>query len=417
MPSTFLGNSQGCPPPPKRRSRFGCRNCKLRKVKCDEARPQCKKCTAFGLLCNAKPGVTDMQPACADSMRASSRPQERLRLRPPPTAAIWTADSSTRYELNARCQGFITRYLARRILNPEDPHMMQANRKLLSLAFTHPHLMHASLAVALAYDRHLNGSPHHSRPTEECFHWSRATSLFNEKLKNTILSSDRDPVWGTAAALAVLTFASPDVGETPESSWPLKQAQPTDLDWVRLCRGKMSLWPIVNPLRQDSLFRVMAMTFAEMDSPLAEMGIEGMPIPLALVCGLTASCTAANNPYFDTAHALAYILNRPDNEVTTGQTEHFIRSVDGPFLSLLLSKDAVALLLLYLWYQKAGRSIWWIRLRAEVECPAIYLYLQRYHGDRHDVLDLLFGGTGIESWDAYRLPNSADKLEVIQSVS
>lgn len=34
------------------KSRRGCGNCKLRRVKCDENRPQCDKCIAFGVLCN-----------------------------------------------------------------------------------------------------------------------------------------------------------------------------------------------------------------------------------------------------------------------------------------------------------------------------------------------------------------------------
>ncbi|KAH7410455.1 hypothetical protein DE146DRAFT_645004 [Phaeosphaeria sp. MPI-PUGE-AT-0046c] len=34
------------------KSRRGCGNCKLRRVKCDELRPQCKKCILFGVDCN-----------------------------------------------------------------------------------------------------------------------------------------------------------------------------------------------------------------------------------------------------------------------------------------------------------------------------------------------------------------------------
>ena len=34
------------------KSRRGCGNCKLRKVKCDESRPECSKCYAFGVSCN-----------------------------------------------------------------------------------------------------------------------------------------------------------------------------------------------------------------------------------------------------------------------------------------------------------------------------------------------------------------------------
>ena len=35
-----------------KKSRQGCGNCKLRKVKCDEGKPRCKKCAAFGVVCN-----------------------------------------------------------------------------------------------------------------------------------------------------------------------------------------------------------------------------------------------------------------------------------------------------------------------------------------------------------------------------
>jgi hypothetical protein len=73
----------------KRRSRFGCRNCKLRKLKvgvdicvpqkyrsadrvfeCDEGKPQCKRCTSFRILCNFAPNIPDLQPIADDSVRS-----------------------------------------------------------------------------------------------------------------------------------------------------------------------------------------------------------------------------------------------------------------------------------------------------------------------------------------------------------
>lgn len=53
----------------------------------------------------------------------------------PITSAVWTADKSTSYQLNAKCQDFITRYLGRSLTTPDDPNMMQVNRQLLKLAF------------------------------------------------------------------------------------------------------------------------------------------------------------------------------------------------------------------------------------------------------------------------------------------
>lgn len=253
--------------------------------------------------------------------------------------------------------------------------------------------MHASLAVAFSYDRHLHDSLGSRRSLEECYHWSQSTTLLNRRLRKPIKEEDKDPIWGTVAALAVLSFSSPDA-RTPEESWPLNSSNQSDLDWVYMGKGKMSLWNIVNPLRPNSIFRIMAATFAHMNLPLPERGIEGIPAPLAAACLLedSPSTTQNNNPYFDAAHAVSHILHLPDNEVTTGQTQLFTRAIHGSFEDLLRNKDPVALLLLYLWYCKTSRSIWWIELRARVECPSICKYLRIYHGGNAAVQACLPGG-------------------------
>ena len=251
--------------------------------------------------------------------------------------------------------------------------------------------MHASLAVALAYDRYLNRPAGCRSTLEECYHWYQSTALFNRRLREPIEAKDKDPIWGTAAALAMLTFSTPD-SSTPEQSWPLKPPDPSDLEWLRMSKGKMSLWRIANPLRPDSLFRVLAPTYAQMHSPMPEKGIDGITRGLALVCHLDDSSTAENNPYFNAAHAVSQILNLPDSEVEIGQTDLFMRSIHGSFKSLLQEKDPVALLLLYLWYRKAGCGVWFIEARARVECPSICSYLRRYHKGYTAVHSFLPGG-------------------------
>lgn len=73
--------------------------------------------------------IPDLQPIAAGAGRAL--------VRPPIDSAVWTADESTSYQLNARCQDFITRYLGRSLGTtiPDDPNMICVNRKLLRLAF------------------------------------------------------------------------------------------------------------------------------------------------------------------------------------------------------------------------------------------------------------------------------------------
>ncbi|KAH7194255.1 hypothetical protein DER44DRAFT_844054 [Fusarium oxysporum] len=301
------------PKKPARRSRYGCRNCKLRKLKCDESKPRCKKCSAFGVLCNFGLNIPDLHPITSDTVRAL------VRCRPTPqrpvASAIWTSDEYTIYQLNAKCQDFVTRYYARSLLTPDDENMINVNRSLFKLAFSNPCLMHASLAVAFTYDRYLNTSSSSPRSLEECYHWSQSTALFNKKLREPVKTQDKDPIWGTAAALAVLTFSSPDAYR-PEDSWPLKTGD-DHLDWVSMISGKMSLWNMVDPLRNDSLFRVMAVTIAQMQAPLPDVGINGIPKALATVCQLNERSTP-ENPYFYAAHAVSRILYLPDSQVSVG---------------------------------------------------------------------------------------------------
>lgn len=82
------------------------------------------------------PNTPDLQPVAADMERLLVV-RGNAEIQPPLTSAVWTSDASTSYQLNAKCQDFITRYLGRSLITftPDDPHMVQVNRKLLKLAF------------------------------------------------------------------------------------------------------------------------------------------------------------------------------------------------------------------------------------------------------------------------------------------
>lgn len=240
--------------------------------------------------------------------------------------------------------------------------------------------MHTSLAVAFIYDRYVNGFTDSRRTPEECFHWHQGTALLIDRLRRPIEPQDKDAIWGTSAALAILTVSSPDA-RSPNESWPLTSSQYSELDWLGMINGKWSLWSVFDPMRPDSIFRVLATTYAQMHSPLPGRGIDGIPSPLTRICKLQHSSTAETSPFFLAAHAVSQLQEVPDHELTIGQIAVFTPTVYGPFKSLLEKKDPVALLLLYLWYGKARRGTWWIELRAKVECPAIRLYLELHHRD------------------------------------
>lgn len=85
------------------------------------------------MLCNYMPHVPDLQLAASDSVWPLAI-RERVVLRPL-TNAVWTSDGSTSYQLDAKCQDFVNRYLGRSLITPNDPNMVQVNRELLTLAF------------------------------------------------------------------------------------------------------------------------------------------------------------------------------------------------------------------------------------------------------------------------------------------
>lgn len=86
--------------------------------------------------------IPDLHPITADTGRPLVI-RGKAELQPPLTNAIWTSDASTTYQLNGKCQDFITRYLGRSLITPNDPKMIQVNRQLLELAF------HVSVSISI----------------------------------------------------------------------------------------------------------------------------------------------------------------------------------------------------------------------------------------------------------------------------
>jgi hypothetical protein len=120
----------------RRKSRFGCRNCKLRKLKvgshyplskmiastfffwpqCDETRPYCARCRTYGVLCNFGLNVPDLQPLSEE--RAKQEITCRARLpspRPAISNAIWADDGSTFLMLDSQDQDLFNRFRYRTI--------------------------------------------------------------------------------------------------------------------------------------------------------------------------------------------------------------------------------------------------------------------------------------------------------------
>lgn len=249
--------------------------------------------------------------------------------------------------------------------------------------------MHGMLAVAAVHERFLGLTPSTRRTIRELNHWSQCTVLFAKILSGPIKEEFKDICWAAASKLGILTFSSTDVDMTQKQPWPLGPEDPADLEWLRLGAGKMKLWQLLNPLRPQSAFKPMAHVLARLSEPLPEKGIEGVAPDLVKVCGLHESSTADNNAYFNIAHGLSELQRMDSLDDGYALALRVSGHMSGSFEALLQEKDAVALLLLCLWYESARKTKWWIEMRAKYEHEAIKSYIQQYHSDHAAVKQLL----------------------------
>jgi hypothetical protein len=231
------------------------------------------------------------------------------------------------------------------------------------------HIVLAISALHLRYEQELSLDEPNAF---EAYHAYKSAALLNQALSRSIRPEERDTLWMAATFLgvnAVLTLSA----TTPQEAWPLKSHE-SDLGWLRFAGSKMALWELTNPVRQDSLFQNMKGEYAQMFNSIAADGVSGVPPWLAVLCDLHEGSTIHNNPYFTAAHTLSLVLDQ-SAEISRSRILAFTSQMEPSFKDLLRVKDPVALLLLALWYERAGPAIWWIQHRATIEYQAICLYL------------------------------------------
>jgi len=382
-----------------KKSRKGCQNCKLRRVKCDETRPKCTKCINYGVSCSYDLKAPDLQMSFAGAGTLMSPPQTPastnqtlIRLNKTPSFHYSTiSDDNVTLQLDSQSMERLYRFQMRTALSigsPKAAEVFQATS--LEIAFSHPYLMHVIQTLTAIHDRYISGLAYSRSTISEVYHLSRAAALFNQKLNGPVQPDDRDALWATAALLGHIAFSSIEAS-TPEEAWPLTAPDPSDLEWIGISEHKVVIWNIANPLRYDSIFRSVVEDFKGNGSVCCEVSksvFEGVPSSFITLYGLD-DADAVNNSYYDAVLVLAPLLAIECNRGTIVKFLHFVSPIKPGFKNLLRQKDPRALLLLAYWYAKVLHSVWWLDRRATIECQAICIYLERYHEDETAIMELL----------------------------
>ena len=390
------------PEPSKRRrrahqkSRRGCGNCKLRRVKCDETYPRCRKCVSFSVACDYDSTSDELQLAVSGTgvIEAPQRPPvsfNRLVLSmintplkthlPNPKTT-----SGSVYELRLEDLEVVSRFQSRTVLTigaKESVHVYQ--REWFRVACEHPMFMHVILAITLMHDRYITGFTN-APPYNEAYHHYRATVMFNRKLTDH-KENEKDALWGAAALLSAMSFANIDA-RTYEESWPLKAPSQSDLSWLRMTDGKKAVWKLVDPMREGSIIKE-AWQQAGSLRPAKACELATCPTSIELD-GLKDYTTSKGNPCGNAASILMPLLAMECNHSTIAKYLSFPTHAESQYRRLLGEKNPVALLLLAYWYAKMGSyNQWWVQPRAVLECKAICVYLDKYHSDDEGIRDLL----------------------------
>ncbi|KAH6693350.1 hypothetical protein BKA61DRAFT_499294 [Leptodontidium sp. MPI-SDFR-AT-0119] len=382
-----------------RKSRGGCRNCKLRRVKCDESKPSCTQCTSYGVTCNyhTSSSVSDLQMRFGGPVsmsldagescivpfkpypRTASTAKQRVQL---PLPLLFSTQMpvyfpGNPYGLDPDSAGRLTRFKTRTSLSISTPTGAFVFQQVTTdLALSHPYLMHVLQTLTSVHDRYLSPTPLPRATPTEIHHLSLSASLFNTKLSSPISPPDRDPIWATAALLGILAFAWTDATSASES-WPLAPANPSDLEWMKMSENKIAVFNLTNPMRANSVFRPVSADFLRVNGAVAipERGVEGIPDPFVKVLGLGDGDDELSSPYFKAMHVLARLLPLMCDRTRFVTFLRFVTHLTPGFKRLLQDKDARALLMLAWWFAKVCRGVWWIERRARLECQAICIFL------------------------------------------
>ncbi|KAM0448346.1 hypothetical protein ACHAQK_000327 [Fusarium lateritium] len=374
-----------------KKSRLGCKNCKLRSVKCDESKPSCKRCAVSGFICSftqSFPSALQLEHRSAgpifsviDKTFGPINPGFRVPIIQPLKGSLGEII------LDDAALAAVERFRLRTVFSLGTERTRSVyTQGAFKLGFKYPFLLHVFVALTLLHDQHLNPRQAPSQRTALAFHWYQATALFHRRLAaagaiadpSTLPGPERDALWASGALLGAASFALLDV-EDVDAAWPLRESDNLDLNWLRMNDGKKVVWKLSDPTRDGSIFQALLKERVDMPDG-------SLPVPPGVLPGVFytmfdvgPSSTAQNNPYHIAVSLLAQLLPHKIDDNTVIHFLSFVSQLDPRFRRLLEEKDPGAMVLLAWWYAKAAaHSSWWMQRRSLIEGRAICIYLERH---------------------------------------
>ncbi|EFW17809.1 hypothetical protein D8B26_004852 [Coccidioides posadasii str. Silveira] len=382
-----------------RKSRTGCGNCKRRRVKCDETKPHCQRCEAYGVSCDytAVDNQLTLATACASNSRQidasafsmsvtdlGNRILEVLR-----SGSLSGVDPGPLPSFTAKNAPLALNHFVQTvglIASMTDSSRKVVRGDMMRLAFRTPHLMHAILGVACTsmYQMSIHDKSH---KVAEAYHWEVAIRLYKKEIQNPVGAHNMDALMSTCMMMGVLSFCEKEYN--PLDSWVFS-SRPTDLNWLLVQGGLRYLIQSAVPWIRQSIWWDFFMESDDENKTFDDHrpGRVGLDPQLADLCEIGETTTEDDNPYHWPLRMLSPLLNLPMIREHFSKFCTFMGRLLPPYTNLLHRKEPRACLILAIWMAKmCEQKEWWIYPRMHAECTALCMFLE--HSDDPRILKLL----------------------------
>jgi len=353
------------------KSRSGCQPCKLAKLKCDEEKPVCRRCSTRHYRCcyGGQSG---------NHLSTSSRASELSlngHLQP---IVLGGTDAELWYHFTTCTWATLA-----------DPGVTTVVKQSLALAFQYEYLKHAVLALAATHQRFLRASEPSDSLVEQ--HLWKAITLFRSRLTTPLNSSTMDAVLLTSHVLSTQNFFLHRL--EPSGSWSPKCSD--GLRWLTLLSGwrtlllqhrswlSTSMW--AKTVQQTpSSSRIMLQSTSRLEKGM----LDTIPIEWRIAFGISEEEEELNsNPYDKVLYDLAALVAREDRTRPLTHVMTFAYRLDPKLLTLLHERDPSAICIIAIWLGCLCQvDLWWVARRARLECYAACEYLETCASDAQRLL-------------------------------
>ncbi|KAK1146972.1 hypothetical protein N8T08_002300 [Aspergillus melleus] len=363
---------------PHVKSRSGCLSCKESRVKCDEARPICQRCSDRRKYCtydtSSAPLPNDSRILSTVSSSLAECGYDQIRRKPfegMPSDDLMTPDSYLAQNF-AHCIDTSFASEAGRVI---------AKRFFLPGCAATPMLMHALLAFSARNIQYLEPT---GRSHEVAFryHAQEASRLLNRVIQEGVDAHNIDLVYATCLVINMVAFTSRE--DAMLQSWVFKEDEASITEssvWYMIQEGMGHLSHILKRHFHQTFWRLkydfgdvqLHMLFCATAGVSTSERTARIPGILADVCQVTSQRTPENNAYYVPLELLSRLLELTrDGANSLDSILAFGPRVSREYRMLVRRKDEPALLLFMLWLQLlCGEEYWWVTARARSEYAAV----------------------------------------------